>query len=73
MHKFTQFLSLMIDHILVLCEWLVIITSNKLRHMLKTVQGVFKNEVGKVLQVIMIFALVLGIIIGIALGVHFDL
>ncbi|WP_262891059.1 hypothetical protein [Belliella aquatica] len=41
--------------------------------MLKTVQGVFKNEVGKVLQVIMIFALVLGIIIGIALGVHFDL
>lgn len=73
MHKFTQFLSLMIDHILVLCEWLVIITSNKLSHMLKTAQGFFKTEVGKVLQVIMIFALVLGIIIGIALGVHFDL
>lgn len=40
--------------------------------MKNAVKNVFKSEIGKTLQVIMFFALVLGIIIGIALGVHFD-
>lgn len=40
--------------------------------MLITVQNVFKSEIGKTIQVIMLFALILGIIIGISLGIHFD-